>query len=227
MTPPTSRTWSPRGHTPVVHVRGRSRRHLSIAALTCFKPGQRTRLIYRPAPAARPGARKGFAWHDYRDLLIAAHTKLGGPIVLIRDNLNTHVRAQMKQFIDDHAWLTVYQLPTYSPDLNPTEGIWSLLRRAPANIAFADLTHLEQTIRQRLRTIQHRPHPIDGCLTSTGLSIKAEPPRLTSCFECQVATIIEPAVFPQAADENRLGWDWGGWAGDAPAHAPRTPDTDR
>ena len=176
MTPPTSRTWSPRGHTPVVHVRGRSRQHLSIAALTCFKPGQRPRLIYRPAPAPRPGGRKGFAWQDYRDLLIAARARLGGPIVLIWDNLNTHVCAQMKQFIDDHAQLTVYQLPAYSPDLNPTEGIWSLLRRALANIAFADLAHLEQAIRQRLRTIQRRPQLIDGCLIGTGLSINAEPP---------------------------------------------------
>lgn len=90
--------------------------------------------------------------------------------------LNTHVCAQMRQFIDDHAWLTVYQLPAYSPDLNPTEGIWSLLRRALANIAFADLADLEQAIRQRLRTIQHRPHLIEGCVTGTGLSINAEPP---------------------------------------------------
>ncbi|MEU7687720.1 transposase, partial [Streptomyces spectabilis] len=30
MTPPTSRTWSRRGHTPVVRVRGRSRRRFSI-----------------------------------------------------------------------------------------------------------------------------------------------------------------------------------------------------
>jgi transposase len=112
-------------------------------------------------------------------LLIAAHARRGGSIVLIWANLNTYVCAQMKQFIDDHAWLTLYQLPAYSPDLNPTEGIWSLLRRALANIAFADLAHLahlEQAIRQRLRTIQHRPHLIDGCLTGTGLSLDTEPP---------------------------------------------------
>ena len=79
--------------------------------------------------------------------------------MLIWDNLNTHVCAAMKQFIENHAWLTVYQLPAYSPDLNPTEGVWSLLRRALVNIAFANLAHLEQAIRQRLRTIQHRPEP--------------------------------------------------------------------
>lgn len=33
MTPPTTRTWSRRGHTPVILVRGRWRRRLSVAAL--------------------------------------------------------------------------------------------------------------------------------------------------------------------------------------------------
>ncbi|CAM5330188.1 hypothetical protein SALBM311S_07642 [Streptomyces alboniger] len=34
-----AKAWSQRGHTPVVRVRGRSRRRISIAALTCYKPG--------------------------------------------------------------------------------------------------------------------------------------------------------------------------------------------
>lgn len=85
MTPPQARTWSQRGRTPVVRVRGRSRRRISIAALTCCKPGHRSRLIYRPRRDDGPrDGRKSFSWHDYRDLLIAAHQQLGGPIVLVR-----------------------------------------------------------------------------------------------------------------------------------------------
>jgi len=48
MTPPTARTWARRGHTPVIRVRGRSQRRFSIAALACFKQGERSLLIYRP-----------------------------------------------------------------------------------------------------------------------------------------------------------------------------------
>ncbi|WP_374196215.1 hypothetical protein [Streptomyces sp. ISL-10] len=58
MTPPTTRTWSRRGHTPVVRVRGRSRRRLSVAALACYKAGESSRLIYRPCPDARPEGAK-------------------------------------------------------------------------------------------------------------------------------------------------------------------------
>jgi transposase len=173
MTPPTARTRARRGRTPVIRVRGRSRRRISIAAPTCYKPGERARLIYRPRrdDGARAG-RKGFAWTDYRDLLITAHRQLGGPIVLIWDNLNTHLTAGMREFTADRPWLTVFQLPSYAPDLNPVEGVWSLLRRGwLSNTAFTTPDHLIQTIRHGLRTIQYRSDLIDGCLAGTGLSL--------------------------------------------------------
>ncbi|MFE7615720.1 hypothetical protein [Streptomyces sp. NPDC057496] len=84
MTPPQAKTWPQRGRTPPVRVRGRSRRRVSIAAPTCYRPGHRSRLIRRPRrDNGRRDGRKSFSWHDCRDLLIAAHQQLGGPIVLI------------------------------------------------------------------------------------------------------------------------------------------------
>ncbi|MFE2945409.1 transposase [Streptomyces sp. NPDC059255] len=174
MTPPQAKTWSQRGRTPVVRVRGRSRRRISIAALTCYKPGHRPRLIYRPRrDDGRRDGRKSFSWRDYRDLLIAAHQQLDGPIVLIWDNLNVHKAAGLREFAASRDWLTIYYLPPYAPDLNPVEGIWSLLRRGwLSNIAFSTPEHLVQTIRRGLRHIQYRSHLIDGCLAETGLTIR-------------------------------------------------------
>ncbi|MFF3489531.1 transposase, partial [Streptomyces sp. NPDC002701] len=81
-----------------------------------------------------------------------------------------------RQYADRHEWLTIVQLPSYAPDLNPVEGVWSLLRRGPlANIAFADDDHLERTLRRGLRYVQRRPHLIDGCLTGTGLQLTRPP----------------------------------------------------
>ncbi|GGP00182.1 hypothetical protein GCM10012280_68370 [Wenjunlia tyrosinilytica] len=172
MTPPTTRTWSRRGHTPAVRVRGRSRRRLSVAALACYKPGERSRLIYRSCPDARPDGRKSFSWKDYRDLIQTAHQQLGGPIVLVWDNLNTHLTAGMRRYIAERDWLTVYRLPPYTPDLNPVEGIWSVLRRTTtANRAFADPQDLITAVRRGLRQLQYRHDVLDGCLTGTGLSL--------------------------------------------------------
>ncbi|SHN29584.1 DDE superfamily endonuclease [Streptomyces yunnanensis] len=98
-------------------------------------------------------------------------------MILIWDNLNTHLTAGMREYIAEHDWLTVFQLHPYAPDLNPVEGIWSLLRRGPlANVAFADNEYLVRTLRRGLRQIQYRPHLINGCLTETGLTTNNKHP---------------------------------------------------
>lgn len=174
MTPPTARTWSRRGTTPIIRVRGRSQRRISIAALACYKAGERSRLIYRPIIHRdhKTGGRRSFAWTDYRDLLVAAHQQLGEPIVLVWDNLNVHRDRRLREFINAQDWITIHFLPPYAPQLNPVEGIWSLLRRrCQANTAFIDPTHLMRALRQGLRHIQYRTGLIDGCLTGTGLTM--------------------------------------------------------
>jgi transposase len=50
---------------------------------------------------------------------------LHAPVILIWDNLNTHISAAMRRFIEAHpAWLTEARLPAYAPDLNAVEGAW-------------------------------------------------------------------------------------------------------
>ena len=58
-----------------------------------------------------------------------AHPATRAPLILIWDNLNHHVSAVMREFVDAHDWLTVVQLPAYAPELNPTE--MSLSQREP------------------------------------------------------------------------------------------------
>ena len=69
-------------------------------------------------------------------------------------------------------WLRICRLPVYTPDLNPAEGIWSLLKRSMANFAAADLDGLVRIVKRKLKKIQYRPHLIDGCLAATGLEIE-------------------------------------------------------
>jgi transposase len=44
-----------------------------------------------------------------------------GVIVLVWDNLNVHLRAELRAFTSAQAGLRVFQLPSYTPDLNPVE----------------------------------------------------------------------------------------------------------
>ncbi|MFI9729334.1 transposase [Streptomyces sp. NPDC052092] len=171
LTPPRARTWGRIGRTPVVRVRGRGSGRVSMAGMVCYKSGERSRLIYAVREYhGRKDEPKGFGWRDLRDLVARAHLQLGGPIVLVWDNVRLHLTAGMREFTAANArWLTVVQLPTYAPELNPTEGIWALAKRDIGNLAAADLGQITRAVKHRLKQIQYRPHLVDGCLVGTGL----------------------------------------------------------
>jgi putative transposase len=164
--PPEGRTWGRRGHTPVVTVTGGSNKRVSLAALIAARPGCRPRLIYRVSrrPPGRRDRRKGFTEADCAALLDAAHQQLGGPLVVVWDNLNTHVSAARD-------WLTVVQLPPYAHELNPAGLVWSHLKRSLANLAKRSLAELTVLVKARLRRMQYRAGLLDGFLASTRLDL--------------------------------------------------------
>src|SRR4051794_15230189 len=167
--PPKGRTWGRRGRTPVVRVTAAISPRLSLAALVAVKPGSRPRLIYRTHRGRRGGGRKGFTEADYAALLDAAHQQLGGPIVLVWDNLSTHTSKAMAELIAARPWLTVFRLPPYAHELNPVESAWSHLKRSLANLTKHTITELTALVKTRLKRMQYRPALLAGFLVSTGL----------------------------------------------------------
>ncbi len=174
--PPKARTWAPRGHTPVVRVSGKGSGRVSVAGLVCVKPGCRGRLFYRVrVHRGRKGERRSMSEADYAGLITAAHQQLHAPVILIWDNLNTHISAVMRTFTGAHPdWLTVIQLPSYAPDLNPAEGVWDEMLAAEVlrlpreagwlAIAVDDLVEAAWGCRgafERIMTARHRLGAVD------------------------------------------------------------------
>jgi hypothetical protein len=176
--PPKARTWARRGHTPVVAVSGKGSGRVSVAGLVCLKPDCRGRLFYRiRIHRGRKGERRSMSEADYAGLITAAHRQLHAPVILIWDNLNTHISAVMRTFTGAHPdWLTVIQLPAYTPDLNPAEGAWANMKNGLGNLAARNVDQLAAIVRNRLKRIQYRPGLIDGFLGQTGLTLQPEPP---------------------------------------------------
>jgi hypothetical protein len=168
--PARARTWAPRGHTPIVTVSGRRGRKLSIAGLACYRTGHRPRLLYRVMlHTGRQGAPNSFTEDHFAALLDAAHQQLGGPILLVWDQLPQHKSAKMRRLIATRRWLRVYPLPSHAPELNPTETAWSSLKRAMANLAPGSIKDLARITKNRLKSMQYQPDLITGFLGSTGL----------------------------------------------------------
>ncbi len=149
-----------------------------MAGMVCLRSGSRGHLFYRlRIHRGRKGERKSLSEQDYAGLVTAAHHQLHAPIILVWDNVNTHLSTVMRQFIDaHHDWLTVVQLPAYAPDLNPVEGVWAHVKNDLGNLAAQGLDHLAAIVRNRLKRIQYRPDLIPGFLAQTGLSLPTEPP---------------------------------------------------
>ena len=145
-------------------VTGGHNSRVSLAALIAVKPGCRPRLIYRVHRSRGRGndRRKGFTEADYAGLLDAAHQQLGGPLVVVWDNLNTHVSRAMAGLVTARDWLTVVQLPPYAHELNPVELVWSHLKRSLANLAKRDISQLTALVRTRLNACSTGPASSTG-----------------------------------------------------------------
>jgi len=155
-------------------VTGGSNRRVSLAALIAVKEGQRPRLIYRVRQRRRGDKRKGFTETDYARLLDAARRQLGGPVVLVWDNLSAHVSKAMRELIDARDWLTVFRLPPYASELNP---VWSHLKRSLANLAKRDLAQLTALAKTRLRRMLaggQRPVVVDEPDAAVELGVAGE-----------------------------------------------------
>ncbi|TDQ52612.1 putative transposase [Actinorugispora endophytica] len=145
---------------------------VALAALVCVKAGHRPRLFYRTHihHGHRRNDPKGFTATDHVHLLDAAHQRLGGPIVLVWDNLNTHTSKETRALIDARPWLTVHRLPPYAPELNPVEAVWAHLKRSLANFTKRTIDQLAALTRTRLAHIQRHPDLITGFLAKTPLN---------------------------------------------------------
>ncbi len=80
----------------------------------------------------------------------------------------------MAWFLAAHGWVSVEWLPTYAPELNPAEGVWSHLKRTTlTNLTARGIDQVCQAVRHGLERMQYRPGLIIGFLAETGLTWKS------------------------------------------------------
>jgi transposase len=150
---------------------------VSLAGLITARPGWRTRLCSRLHVChGRTGEPKGLREVDHLGLLVAVHAPLRAPLILIWDNLHQHLSPPIRRLVAGHDRWTVVRLPSYAPELNPAEGLWSPLERGIGNLAACGIDQLAAIVRSRLKSIQYRPVLLDGFIPETGLMIQPQPP---------------------------------------------------
>lgn len=145
MGPLVQRSWAPRGHTPLLMQRGRSRRKVSVLGALVISPRRRRVRAYFSLQAEA-----SFDGERILQFLKQLCRTLGVPIMLIWDRLQAHIGEPVKSWLANNRHrIRAELLPPYAPELNPVELIWghakthSLANFAP--LEFHDLamqTHL-------------------------------------------------------------------------------------
>ena len=139
-----SYTWGRRGRQPQVPTTGRRKGYKVFGAIEFFSG----RLIYQ-------GTEQRFQSDSYQSFLRYLLSQVAGPIILIQDGARYHTSKATRQFLEQHKTrLTVYQLPSYSPDYNPIEYLWKKVKtQATHNRYFAEFVLLVNSVEQALTVL--------------------------------------------------------------------------
>lgn len=96
----------------------------------------------------------------FLDEFAKEHAPPGKQIILCWDGAPAH-RAKSLQVPER---MTLVPLPPYSPELNPAENLWPLLKEGVANRSFKDLNDLEKTVCKRSRKMAQEQNVVFGRL---------------------------------------------------------------
>ena len=144
--PNRSRTWSPRGPTPVRQYHFNWKSLSAIAGVTWW------RFYFR----LYPGAIKSPQIIEFLKHLMR---HLPEPLLVVWDGLPSHRSRLVREFVaDTEGALVLERLPAYAPELNPVEYLWGDWKQHELpNFCPKDFGQLSQHARRALRRMQRRP----------------------------------------------------------------------
>ena len=168
-TPPTARTWSPKGNTPIIrHTYDREKLN-AMASIDCAPDGTDANVMFY----MQPGSVVSDSIIDYLDAL---HREITGKIVLLWDGYSPHKSKVVKEHIARCGdWLTVERFPAYAPELNPPEYLFSAIKRKDlGNLPVVSIDHIAHKIESAVDRLADDQTIIHGFLRASGLFDKPE-----------------------------------------------------
>jgi transposase len=161
--PNVVRTWAPQGQTPIHRHRQGRRDRISVISGVSLSPWRLRLSLYYLLFFDNIGQQE--VCRFLRELL----RHLRGPIIVLLDNSSTHKGEPIEQLQRQHPRLQVEYFPSYAPELNPDEGVWSLAKRQLANSCPRDVDELMKDILRSIDAIRSSPQKLRFCIQQSEL----------------------------------------------------------
>jgi transposase len=168
LTPTVRRTWAPRGQGAVLHSWDRRDRLSAISCLTVSPRASRMNLYFQLLADNVHG-------EEVVAFLRELKRKLGGPLTVLWDRGPVHKKsAVVRAFLADHPEIVAEDLPTYAPELNPDELVWSWSKYGRlANLAADNTDQLAEQVIDELIYLKQHPELLASFVDKTELKMAA------------------------------------------------------
>jgi transposase len=161
--PNVVRTWAPQGQTPIHRHRQGRRDKISVISGISVSPKRHHLGLYYLLFLDNIGQEE--VGRFLQELL----RHLRGPVMVLLDNSSTHQGEPLQKLLDRHPRLHLEHFPSYAPELNPDEGVWSLAKRELANSCPDDVDELMEDIIRSINGIRASPRKLRGCIVQSDL----------------------------------------------------------
>jgi transposase len=160
--PNVLKTWAPRGLTPVHRHRYRRDKVSVMSGISVSPKRQRLGLYFR-------FWLNNIGHAEVCEFLRHLLRHLQGYVIVLFDNSRTHRGEQLRELRRRHPRLHFEYFPSYAPELNPDEGVWSLMKRSLANGRPDNIHDLIYDLLQSIENIGNSPSKLRGCITQSDL----------------------------------------------------------
>ena len=143
---PVTRTWAPKGQTPVIQQSFTWKQMSAVAGLSWW------RFYFRFFPGA-------IRSEQIIEFLGALARQIGKHLLIVWDGVGMHRSRKVRAWLDQQEGrIAIAFLPPYAPELNPVEAIWAHLKKHEiANLCPTCLAEVSDFARRRLKSMQRRP----------------------------------------------------------------------
>jgi transposase len=165
LAPLVVKTWAPRGCTPFHSHRQGRRDKISVISGISLSPKRHHLGLYYLL------FYDNIAQEEVCVFLRELLRQLRGPIIVLLDNSSTHQGEPLKKLLGHHPRLRIEHFPSYAPELNPDEGVWSLAKRELANSCPKHVDELMEDIIRSINGIRSSPAKLRGCILQSELPL--------------------------------------------------------